>query len=216
MSDIKLQADPRTPGRSNARALRREGVVPGVYYHHGDDPISVGVEILALRPLITSTESHLVTLVVSDGTEKLCILKEVIYDPITDRPVHFDLMGVAAGEMMKVSISIVLDGRPAGLADGGILQHQANEVEIECLPKNLPEHISVDISGLSIGDSIHVGDLEAGEFTFLTPDNVTIASLIAPRLAVEADEDGDGLEGAVSAEPELIGKGKKDEGDEGE
>ena len=212
MSDIVLKAERREAGRSNSRALRRQGVVPGIYYHHGDDPISVGVEALALRPLITSTESHLVTLSISDGTEKLCILKEVVYDPITDRPVHFDLMGVAAGEKMKVNVSVVLDGRPVGLAEGGILQHQANEIEIECLPKDLPEHIVVDISGLTIGGSIHVGDLEAGDFEFVTPGNVTIASLIAPRLAVE-EEEGDGLvEG--SAEPELIGKGKKD--DEGE
>lgn len=213
MSDINLQADRREAGRSNARALRRQGVVPGVFYHHGDESIPVAVEELALRPLITSTESRLVNLALADGTEKLCILKEVIYDPITDRPVHFDLMGVSAGELMKVSVSVVLEGRPAGAADGGIIQHQANELDIECLPKNLPENITVDITALNIGDSIHVGDLEAGDFEFLTPENVTIVSVIAPRLVTDEEEELDG-ELEVSAEPEVIGKGKKDDDEE--
>ena len=211
MSDIQLDAQLREPGRSTARSLRRDGVIPGVYYFHGEDSIAIASDELALRPLIQTSESRLVNLKLDDGTEKLCILKEMIFDPITDRPVHFDLMGVAAGELIRVSVGIHLVGRSAGQADGGLIMHQLNELEIEVLPKNLPENVEVDITELGIGDSIHVGDIEAGEFEIMTPDHITIVSIAAPRLAEEEEgtDDLEGLEGG--AEPEVIGKGKKDD-----
>ncbi len=217
MSDIQLDAQMREPGRSTARSLRRDGAIPGIYYFHGEDSISIAVDELALRPLIQTSESRLVNLKLDDGTEKLCILKDMVFDPITDRPVHFDLMGVAAGELIKVYVAVHLVGRAAGLAEGGLVQHQLNEIEIEVLPKNLPEHVEVDVSGLNIGDSLHVGDIDAGDFTILTPDNITIVSVSAPRVADEDAGEGDLLGEAGSAEPEVIGKGKKeDEGsDEG-
>lgn len=210
MSDIQLDAQLREPGRSTARSLRRDGVIPGIYYFHGEDSIAIATEVLALRPLIQTSESRLINLKLDDGTEKLCILKEMIFDPITDRPVHFDLMGVAAGELIRVYVSVHLAGRAAGLAEGGLVQHQLHELEIEVLPKDLPENIEIDISGMNIGDSVHVGDIEAGAFTILTPPNITIASVSAPRVAEEETET-DLLGETVSAEPELIGKGKKED-----
>lgn len=214
MSDILLEAQLREAGRSNARALRRQGVVPGVYYFHGEDSVAIAVEELALRPLIQTSESHLVNLKLDDGTEKLCILKDMVFDPITDRPVHFDLMGVAAGEVIRVNIPVVLVGRAAGQQEGGQVQHQLHELEIDVLPKNLPEHIEVDISALNIGDSVHVSDLAGGDYEIHTPESVTIVSVTAPRVAEEESEQTDLLGGESAAEPEVIGKGKKD--DEGE
>ena len=211
MSDIALEAKVREAGRSNARALRREGVIPGIYYFHGEDSIPLAVHELALRPLINTSESHLVNLQLNDGSEKLCILKEVVFDPITDRPVHFDLMGVAAGEVIKVSVPVVLLGRAAGQGEGGVVQHILNELDLEVLPKNMPEHIEVDISPLGIGDSIHVSDLSLDDVTILNPEEATIVSVSAPRVS---EEEGAELEGVEAAEPEVIGKGKKDDEEE--
>lgn len=213
MSDILLEAQLREAGRSTARSLRRQGIVPGVYYFHGEDAIAIAAEELSLRPLIQTSESHLVNLKLEDGTEKLCFLKDMVFDPITDRPVHFDLQGVAAGEMMRLNVPVALVGRAAGQAEGGLVQHQAHELEIEVLPKNLPEHIEIDISNLGIGDSIHVSDLKLENLTIVTPESVTIVSVTAPRVVAE---DAETLEGAAAAEPELIGKGKKEEGGSGE
>lgn len=210
MSDITLEAKRREPGRSNARALRRESLIPGIYYYHGEDSIPLAAHSLSLRPLITTTESHLVNLKLDDGTKKLCILKEVIFDPITDRPIHFDLMGVAAGEAMKVTVQVVLTGRAAGQADGGLVQHILHELDIECLPKDLPEHLELDISGLNIGDSLHVSDIKTENITVLTPEDTTVVAVSAPRVAEEEDGEG-GLEEGGSAEPEVIGKGKKED-----
>ena len=208
MSDIALKANRREPGRSTARALRRQGVVPGVYYFHGEDAIAISVHELDLRPLINTAESHLVNLSLEDGTKKLCILKDMSFDPITDRPVHFDLMGVAAGEAMKVSVPVALVGRAAGQAEGGLVQQILNELDIECLPKNLPEHIEVDITALNIGDSLHVADLTVENMTVLTATDSTIVSITAPR--VSGDE-AEGEEGEGSMEPEVISKGKKED-----
>ncbi|MCB0712417.1 MAG: 50S ribosomal protein L25 [Ignavibacteriae bacterium] len=207
MSDITLEAKRREAGRSNARALRRQGIIPGVFYFHGQDSISLSVHELALRPLINTSESHLVNLKLDDGTQKLCILKDMDFDPITDRPVHFDLIGVAAGELMKLNVPISFVGRAAGQLDGGIVQHVLNELEIEVLPKNLPESIEIDISGLNIGDSIHVSDLTVENYTILNTPEATIVSVSAPRVS----SDDDGAEEEVSMEPEVIGKGKKEE-----
>lgn len=206
MSDIALKANRREPGRSTARALRRQGVIPGVYYFHGEDAIALSVEELDLRPLINTAESHLVNLSLDDGTKKLCILKDMIFDPITDRPVHFDLMGVAAGEAMKVSVPVALVGRAAGQAEGGLVQQILHELDIECLPKDLPEHIEVEISALNIGDSVHVESLSIENITILTASDATIVSITAPRVSGDEAEEGEG-----ASEPEVISKGKKDD-----
>lgn len=209
MSDVVLKANRREPGRSNSRALRRQSIVPGIYYFHGEDSLPISVHELDLRPLINTAESHLVNLTFDDGTKKLCILKDISFHPITDRPVHFDLLGVAAGEMMKVNVPIALTGRAAGVADGGLVQQILNELEIECLPKNLPEHIEVDVTALNIGDSLHVSDITVENVTILSASDSTVVSISAPRVSEEEETADLGEEGAM--EPELISKGKKDD-----
>src|SRR5512133_2845639 len=114
MSEVLLQAHRREPGRSNARALRRQSVVPGIYYSHGEEPIPIAAGELALRPLIYTTESHLVRLRLEEGLERTCVVKDVVFDPITDRPVHFDLQGVAADEAIRVEVPVVLHGTSIG------------------------------------------------------------------------------------------------------
>jgi large subunit ribosomal protein L25 len=222
MSDIKIEARKRTPGRSAARALRRDGIVPAIYYFHGEDSIPISIEELALRPLLYSSESHLVSLKIEDEKEdRLCILKEVEFDPITDHVVHCDFLGVAAGEQIKVSIPVVLRGKSAGQQEGGLVYHNLHEIEIACLPKDLPEYFEVDISNLEIGDSIHVADLDVENVEFLIAPERTIVTITAPRMIEEEEEEAavEGLGEAEMAEPEVIGKGKKEEeegGDEGE
>ena len=145
MSEVLLEARRREPGRSAARALRRQGVVPGVFYFHGEEPIAVAATELALRPLIFTAESHIVRLRLDDGVEKTCILKEVTFDPITDRATHFDLQGVAANERVRVEVPVALTGSSVGVREGGIVDQILYKLEIECLPKDLPEHIDVDM-----------------------------------------------------------------------
>lgn len=205
MSEVLLEARLRAPGRSAARALRRQGVVPGIYYFHGEDPIAVAATELALRPLIYTAESHIVRLRLEDGAEKTCILKEVTFDPITDRATHFDLQGVSANETVRVEVPIALVGTSVGVKEGGVMDFPLHKLEIECLPKDLPEHIDVDISALAVGQSIHVSDLNFPNLTIISALDATIVAITPPRVAVEATPLT-----TVEAEPELITKAKEE------
>jgi len=202
MSEIVLQVRRREPGRSNARKLRRESQVPGIYYFHGAEPISICAAELALRPLVYTTESHIVRMTLDDGTEKSCVLKDVDFDPVTDRVVHFDLQGVAADETIRVEIPVVLVGSAIGARNGGIVDWVLHRLEIECLPQHLPEHIDVDISDVEIGGAVHVSDLRIDNISILTHADLSILTIAAPRT-------GDvvmSTEGPI--EPELITKAK--------
>lgn len=204
MSEILLEAHHRAPGRSAARALRRQNVVPGVFYFHGEDPISLSATELALRPLIFTAETHIVRLRLDDGIEKTCILKEVTFDPITDRATHFDLQGVAANENVRVEVPILLVGTSAGQREGGVVDFLLHKLEIECLPKDLPEHIEVDITNVTIGQSLHVRDLDFSNFTVMTTPDATIMAVTPPRAAVET------VAAAAEIEPEVITKAKEE------
>jgi large subunit ribosomal protein L25 len=205
MSEIVLEARLREPGRSAARAMRRQGVVPGIYYFHGQEPIALAATELALRPLIYTAETHIVRLRLEDGTEKTCILKEVTFDPITDRATHFDLQGVSATERVRVEVPIALTGSSIGVREGGVLDFHLHKLEIDCLPKDLPEHIDVDISGLAVGQSLHVRDLDLPSLHILSAEDATIVSVTPPRVEMEATPAP-----VVPGEPELIGKAKEE------
>jgi len=202
MSDVQLQAQRRTPGRSIARAMRRERMVPGIFYFHGEEPIAIATHELSLRPLIYTTESHIVRLTLDDGIEKTCILKDIVFDPITDRPTHFDLQGVATDEQMRVEVPVTVVGRAAGQINGGVIDVPVHRLEISCLPQYLPEHIEVDITALEVGQSIHVSDINIPNVRILAPDDLTLVSVIPPR-GEEAGASG-------ITEPEVIAR-KKDE-----
>jgi large subunit ribosomal protein L25 len=204
MSEVLLEARHRAPGRSDARALRRQGIVPGVFYFHGEEPIPLAATELALRPLIFTAESHIVRLRLDDGVEKTCILKEVTFDPITDRATHFDLLGVSATEVVRVEVPLLLVGTAAGQREGGVVDVLLHKLEIECLPKDLPEHIDVDITDLAIGQSLHVRDVKAENLTILSSEDATIVAITPPRVGVEATP------AAAAAEPEVITKGKEE------
>lgn len=201
MNEILLQAQRREPGRSAARAMRRKSVVPGIFYFHGEEPIPVAAHELALRPLIRTSESHLVRMRLDDGVEKTCILKDISFDPITDRPVHFDLQGVSADEAIAVEVPVSLVGQSIGQRDGGIVEFLLHKIEIECLPQDLPDHINVDISNLNIGESIHVSDLTIEKGRFLTGGDVAVVAVAAPRAESETS--------SGPTEPEVITKGKE-------
>ena len=203
MSEVVLQAKRRELGRSAARRMRRQSIVPGIYYFHGEEPIAIAVTELSLRPLIFTTESHLVRMKLEDGIEKTCVLKDIVFDPITDRPTHFDLQGITANEAMRVEVPVVLTGQSVGQRNGGVVDFVLHKLEIECLPADLPEHIEVDIANLDVNESIHVSDLNLPNITILTHADLGIVTIAPPRVG---DEGGSG-----SSEPEVIAKGKTEE-----
>ena len=212
MEKTILEAEVRKTGSKHAtKQIRLNGKVPGVYYSKHEEPIHLEVTEKAINPLVYTSETHLVSLKV-DSKELDCVLKDIQFDPITDKVVHFDLIGLTSGETFQLEVPVQLHGTPVGIKDGGIVQHLIHKLEIECLPKDIPQRIDIEIGELKIGDSIHVEDLKIENITILNSEDAVIVSVVHPKVEKEPTEEA--AEGEESAEPEVIGKGKAEDEDE--
>lgn len=224
MAVLNLNARKREEiASSSMKSSRSKGSVPGVFYRRDVPSIPIYVKDIALKPFIYTSEVNIINLKIEGLKDAYsCILKDVQFDPVTDIPIHFDLLGISENEKIKLEVPITLTGSPAGVKEGGILQHSVHKVDVECLPKNIPSHIEVNIESLNIGDSIHIGDLEVKDFEILDSPDTTIVAVVPPTVEkveappVEGEEGAEvPAEGEEAAEPEVISKGKKEEGEEG-
>ncbi len=216
MREITLEAEIRTRLGKHSRAVRREGKVPGVYYVHGEDTIAIAVVEKSLKPLIYTAETHIVNLKLADGSSKSCILRDIQFDPVTDRAIHFDLQGLKQDEEITIEVPVIVVGAtPVGVRDGGILQQVIHRLKISCLPKDIPEHVEVNPENLKINHFIHVRDLKIANVNILENEAGTVVGVVPPT--VEKEPTPATAEAVESVEPEVIGKGKKvEEGEEGE
>ncbi|MDQ3020473.1 MAG: 50S ribosomal protein L25 [Bacteroidota bacterium] len=208
MSEITLKAQKREEYKNDTlNQLRKKGIIPGIYYGHGVENIHLAANELELRPIIFTTESHIVNLTFSDeGTTYSCILKDVQFHPVTDKPIHFDLIALKEGETITIEVSVHLVGNPQGVRDGGTIQHILHKLEVECLPSNIPSHIDVEIAHLNMNESVKVSDLKLENIKILNDENSSIVSVVPPT--VEKEPEVEAVEG--QAEPEVISKSKKD------
>jgi len=188
MSDKTLISQTREQsGKGYSRAIRRDGKVPGVYYFKGQDAVPLIVEEKALLGVIASKPA-LINLQFEDGKSKEVIIREIQRDPVTETIQHIDFMGIKRGVKITVTVPVQLVGEAAGVKQGGIVESLLREVEIECLPKHLPEQIEIDISHLEIGDSLHIRDLELENIKILTLAERGIVNVILPKVAAAAVE----------------------------
>jgi large subunit ribosomal protein L25 len=215
MSEYVLNALPRTNKGKRAKQSRLQGNVPGVYYSRGEENLSVEVLSTNLDPLIHTSKTYVIDLRLADGTSKKCILRDVQFDPVSDAPIHFDLQGLKENERLTVEVPVITTGAiPVGVRDGGMVQHSVHKVRVSCLPKDIPEKVEVDISGLAINQFIHVRDLQIPNVTILDNPENFVVGVMPPNVikeevaAVVATEE--------PKEPEVVGKGKKAEEGEGE
>lgn len=213
MAEITLNAEVRKLVGKRARTLRKEGKIPGIFYIHGAENITIMVPEAALRPLIYTSEAHVINLKLDNGLEQDCILRDIQFDPITDRPIHFDLQGVKAEEKLTLEIPVILVGTPKGVKDGGTMQRVLHRLKIECLPRYIPEHVEINVENLGINESIHVKDIAIENATILENENSTVVAVVPPTVLKEEVPTAAPVEEIT--EPEVIGKGKKEE-EEGE
>lgn len=199
--------------KSGRRKFRSEGSIPGVFYSKNNKPLHINVADKAINPLVFTAKTHLISLELEGHEEYECIIKDVQFDPVTDRVIHFDLLGLTKGEKIKLEIPVQLVGSPIGVKEGGVIQHVMHKVEVECLPRNIPEHIVVDISNLKLNDSIHIGDLNIENIEFTDPKESLIVQVTHAKIKEEV---APAAEGAVEEpkEPEVISKGKQEEKEE--
>ncbi len=216
MASAQLSATPRDgTGKGAARSLRAQGKVPAVIYGHGRAPQSLAIETRELEKLLSkiSAESTVIELSM-DGKSARTLIREIQRHPFKRQILHVDFQELVAGEKVTVRIPIVLMGVPEGVRqDGGILDQVMRELEIEVDPANIPNHVEVDVNALRIGDSVHVRDIPLPEGVELVgePDS-TVCVVSAPRAVVETVAPTE--EAEIVAEPEVIGKAKKEEEEE--
>ncbi len=208
MNEVILNVDSRGAGKRAAKDVRQSGRVPGVYYRKGSTPIAISSDSRAIRPVVYTKDVRVVKLHI-DGAETAldCILKDVTFDPVSDRITHFDLHGFSEDAVMNFEVPIRLVGTAIGARDGGVIQHVIHKVDVRCMPKDLPSHIDVDIAPLRINQSVHIGDLSIPNVTMTGNPELSIVSVVPPRVDENAQKGG-----AAGSEPELVSqKGKKEE-----
>jgi large subunit ribosomal protein L25 len=210
MSEFVLNAEIRELTGKRAKHARIAGMVPGVFYGRQEKSLNIQVPAPGLDPLVFTSETHVIDLRLKDGTSRKCILRDVQFDPVSDRPVHFDLQGLKENEKLTLEIPVVLTGGiPQGVRDGGMVQHILHKLKISCLPKDIPERIEVDITELAINHSVHVRDLKIANVTVLESPDSAVVGVLPPTVVKEAEVAPVVEEGAL--EPEVVGKGKKPE-----
>jgi large subunit ribosomal protein L25 len=215
-----LEAHPRESGNKNqARRVRREGKIPGIVYGAGKQALSVSVDPRqVLRILHSDTGHNTIFDLKLDGDHTKAMIVDWQYEPIKGKLLHIDLKRIAMDKVLKVSVPIFLTGEAEGVkTQGGILEQMLREVEIECLPADIPSHIDVDVTHLTFGKVLRVSDLPHSEkLTFLTDANQPVAHVTSVKEEVAPTPEAAAAEAAAApAEPEVIKKGKQEAEEEG-
>jgi large subunit ribosomal protein L25 len=216
-----LEAHPRESGNKNdARRVRQGGKIPGVVYGAGKDSLPVTVDPRHVLRILHSETGHntIFDLNLNGGERTKAMIVDWQYEPIKGSLLHIDLKRIAMDKVLKVNVPIVLKGEAAGVKqEGGILEQILREVEIECLPADIPSHIDADVSELVFGKVLRVSDLPRLEkIKFITDANQPVAHVTTVKEEVVATPDATAVDAAAApAEPEVIKKGKQETDEEG-
>jgi large subunit ribosomal protein L25 len=210
-----VAATPRE-GKFNKNAARRvrvQGKIPAVVYGAKEPAQAIELDPKQMLRILHSESGHNSIFdleVVGSSIKTKVMIVDWQYEPIKDRLIHIDLKRIAMDKVMKVQVPVMLDGIPVGVKmGGGILDQVLREVEIECLPADIPSHINLDVTNLAFGDVLRVSDLpHGGKFKFLDDENATIAHVVS--IKAEAEPTADAVAAAGPAEPEVAKKGKQD------
>lgn len=214
MAQKELHVELRSgAGKGPARRLRAEEKIPAIFYGpYMDKPVALAIESKELTKNLKGGSNVLFTLKANgakavDG--RMALIRQEQYDPVTDQCLHVDLYEVRMDEKIKVNIRIVLTGKAQGTVEGGILQQILREVEVRCLPTEIPDKIEVDVTPLKIGDSLHIQDVTLPRGVSIVGDvNYTLAAVVppeqeevaaipqAPGTEAEAQPAAEGTEGA--------------------
>ena len=218
---IVVESAPRaTRGKNEARRLRSTGKVPAVLYGGKTGPVTLSVNAKQVSSILRSPTGHNTLFQVNlGGKQEPAIVKDWLVDPTTGTLLHVDLMRVAMDVRMRVKVPVHTFGEPSGVkVQGGVFEVVTREVEVECLPNDIPTEYRMDVSELMLGKQLRVGDLpiDGAKIKLLTEPERVIAHVVALKVEEEKPAEAAAAEGAAPAEPEVIKKGKKEvEGEEG-
>tara|TARA_B100001123_G_scaffold417663_2_gene520703 strand:- start:791 stop:1474 length:684 start_codon:yes stop_codon:yes gene_type:complete len=190
---IEVQKRELSNKKSFVKELRKQDNIPGIYYSHDSKesiPFTIDKKILH-EALKADTQVYKITV---GGKDRDVIIKSVQYHPVSDQMVHIDLYGVKMDQKVTVKVPITLTGQAEGIRSGGILNQTLTDLEVSCLPSNIPQNIEVDITDLDIGDSIRLEQVPVSEGVDLVGDlDLLIASIVLPAKVEEAESEVDEL-----------------------
>ena len=225
MSDqVSLNVDVRTAsGKKAAKNLRYRGQLPAVVYGEGAAPVACSVNYRTLSDLLKAHGRNAIISLTAGDVSQSTIIKDIQYHPMRGEMLHVDFHRIDLTRKLVVEVPIRATGSAVGVRIGeGILEHMLHEIEVECLPTEIPEHIEIDVSDLDIGDSLHVSDivLDGDELSIVTETDRTVFAVAAPTLVIEEEEevedealvDEEGEE--EMQEPEVIERGRRRDDDE--
>lgn len=222
MGKVELKAKVRRLfGKGGCRQLRRKGIVPGVVYKQGEEGDDLEIERNDLWHVLHTGagENAIITMKISDESneeeyERTVILQEVQLDPINNDFIHVDFHEISLKDKLQVNVPIEIKGEAVGVTeDQGVLSQILWELEVECLPTEIPESLTVHVNELRIGDAIHVKEMEVPEeLEVLTELDHVVVSVNPPSMEEETEEEVLGEE--VADEPELIKRGKEEDAEE--
>ena len=210
-----IEAEPRSArGKNEMHRLRQAGLVPAVLYGEGKETLPVSVNLRTLRGLLRAGQNEIFELRVQGGESTPAMIVETQREPVKATLLHLDFHRIAMDRKLEISVSVVLQGEPAGVKQqGGILEQVLRAVEIECLPLNIPARVTLDVASLMLGQSIRIQDVQAqmGDRVQLLQDpHAVVCHVVTPR-AVEEEKPAEEAVEAAPTEPELIQKGKAEE-----
>ena len=208
MAVVELQAWPREErGSRPSRRLRRQGLVPAVLYGRGEPNVLLKLQEQDLFELLTTHTS--VVELQWDSTTQPAQVKELQVDRLEDRVLHADFVRISLSEKIEVSVPLETVGEAPGVEEGGVLEMQMREVDVECLPQAIPESIEVDVSELEMGDSLLIRDLDWPEGVTPLNDPTRVSVGVVSPTEIEEEEEEEPEE--MFAEPEVIGEEEEEE-----
>ena len=190
--------------KSGMKNLRLTGKIPGVYYTDGKDAIPIIIDIKDFYQLFTH-KVNIFDLDFDKGEKKPSIVREIQRDPVSGDIIHVDLYGIKATEKIVIKVPIMIIGTPMGVKEmGGILEHPLRELEIQCMPKDVPDSVDIDVSGLELQESIRAEDLTLDKIEIISDPKILIAHVVPPKVEQE-----------VTIEEELVAAEAEEEEEEG-
>jgi len=200
MADYRIEAELRPTGKNAARRLRRQGKLPGVIYGGGKPGTPVAFPASKLEKLLLEEHFHatMIEIQLPEGDVRTAVLKEVQYDPLTDRPIHVDFQEVHAEDLVHMVVPIVAVNfeKCPGAQSGGVLEILRHEIDVVCRADAIPEHIEVDCSQMEIGDVVHVEDLALPEgVKAIHEENFAVLTIVPPTVESAGEKEaGEGEE----------------------
>lgn len=201
MRQIRLEGELRTLiGSTGARTLRRSGKIPAVVYGFGEPATAIQLNLRDVLSLLKEHSEHALINLTVNGRSENVVVRDLQFDTLRRQLLHVDFQRVRMDEEVSLDLEVVLDGTPAGVREGGILEFFTRTLHVRALPQNLPEVLRVDVTSLGIGEALHVRDLPLPDgVTVLSDPDTVVVTVVPPRVEAE-------ITAPAAEEPEIVAK----------